>query len=137
MSDQTREGLVAKMKSHIEHFNKTKAMIDKYILTFKSETERKPDELKLDDESRSSRKTFHLEKMPLPKFDGIVRNYPQFKRDFRDLVLTKIDSKEAAFTLRNCLSSDVRDYLGCCDNDVSELFERPDNKYGDPCKIME
>ena len=79
----------------------------------------------------------NLEKMPLPKFDDIIRNYPQFKRDFNELVLINIDSKEAVFTLRNCVSTDVRDYLGCCNDDVTEMFERLDIKYGDPCKIIE
>ena len=111
------------MSNKFEQFNQTKCLIEKYILSRNSE--------------KAARRPINLEKMPLPKFDGIIRNYPQFKRDFNELVLINIDSKEAAFTLRNCVSTDVRDYLGCCNDDVTEMFERLDIKYGDPCKIME
>ena len=116
-------GFVSKMKHHVERFNSTKSLIDNYILTYKSEN--------------IPRRPFRLEKMPLPKFDGIIRYYPQFKKDFEELVLCNIDPKEAAFTLRNCIPSDVRDYLGCCTDDITKMFERLNTEYGDPCKIME
>ena len=113
--------LVSKMTQHVERFNSTKYLINKYILTHKPEN--------------IPRRPFRLEKMPLPKFDGIIRNYPQFKRDLKELVLCNIDPKEAAFTLRNCIPSDVRDYLGCCTDDVTKMFERLNIKYGTRAKL--
>ena len=83
------------------------------------------------------KRPIRLEKMPLPKFDGQLRNYPQFKKDFNELVLPNINPKEAAFTLRNCVPSHVNEFLSCCNDDISEMLQRLDVKFGDPCKIIE
>ena len=78
-----------------------------------------------------------MEKMPLPKFDGNSRHYPRFLKDFTELVLPNIDTRESAYTLRQCLTKEVNDKLGSCDDDCDNMLKRLDVKYGDPSKIME
>ena len=78
-----------------------------------------------------------MEKQPLPKFDGKIRSYPQFRKDFRELVLPSVGDKVSSYTLRQCLTQEVNDYLGSCNNDVIRMFERLDLKYGDASKVVE
>ena len=41
-----------------------------------------------------------MEKIPLTKFDRNIRKYPQFIKDFKQLVMPNLKSVEAPFTLR-------------------------------------
>ena len=44
-----------------------------------------------------------LEKIKLPRFDGEVREYPQFKRDFQKYVKPNVDCEDISYVLRSCL----------------------------------
>ena len=81
-----------------------------------------------------ARSKVRMEKLPLPKFDGSVRSYPRFKKEFMELVMPNLSEGEAAFTLRRCLTKVVEVTLGACDENVTEMLRRLDEKYGDPRK---
>ena len=49
-----------------------------------------------------------MAKIPLLTFAGNIRNYPRFKRDFRNKVLPNVKDSEAPFTLRQWLSESIR-----------------------------
>ena len=51
--------------------------------------------------------------------------------------LSKVSDCEAAFTLRQCLVGDVKEYLSGCEDDVSEMVAKLDRKFGDNGKIMD
>ena len=63
-----------------------------------------------------------MEKIPLPKFDGNIRKYPQFIKDFKQLVMPNLKSVEAPFTLRECLSENVKSGLSACDDDLQDML---------------
>ena len=116
-------GLKDTVTLHNTRYNQVKINIDKYI-----------------EKSRNlprSSSSFRLEKTPLPRFDGNIRNYAQFKSDFNKMILPTINLKEAAFVLRQCVSDAVKDYVRSCDDDVTKMFERLDVKYGEPSKLIE
>ena len=85
----------------------------------------------------NSKRNIRLQKIPLPKFEGSVRNFPRFKRDFVNLVQPTLSSNEAAFGLRQCLSTNVEACLGSCDDNVDDMLKILDRKFGDPCKITD
>ena len=79
-----------------------------------------------------------VHKIPLPTFDGKVRSYARFRKDFQEIVLPYVKKVQQPFSLRQCLPKEVIDNVigACCDN-VDEMFERLDKKYGDSGKIVE
>ena len=85
----------------------------------------------------SSDHNFKLEKLPLPVFDGNIRNYARFRNDFKELVLPSIPSQKAAYALRKCLPSSIQLVLGSCEDDINVMFERLDKRYADPGKIVD
>ena len=84
-----------------------------------------------------SKTNFRLQKIPLPKFEGNIRNYPRFKRNFVELVLPTLSVKEAEFGLRQCLSNEVESNLDSCDDDIDSMLKMLDKKLGDPCKLTD
>ena len=80
---------------------------------------------------------FYMEKLPLPKFDGNIRNYPRFIKDFKTLVLPNLSAEQAAFTLRQCLSANVQNDLAACDDDLHEMISRLNQKYSNPAKLVD
>ena len=54
-------------------------------------------------ESTASASFLKLEKVRMPHFDGKLREYPQFKRDFQKQVMTQTRKSDAAYVLRTCL----------------------------------
>ena len=54
-----------------------------------------------------------------------------------DIVLPQVSDLQAPFTLRQCLSSAVQDYLGSCEDCIEDMMRRLDEKYGDTRKLVE
>lgn len=77
-----------------ESFDNVNNIADKYIKEFSEHL-----------------KPLNIKKLPLPHFDGKIRSYPRFKRDFLDLLLPQVPKLQAACTLRHCLSPDVQAYV--------------------------
>ena len=67
------EKLTMKISEYTENYNALTVSLDNYITTYKN--------------NPSKHTPFRIEKMPLPKFDGRLRNYPQFKKDLEQVVL--------------------------------------------------
>ena len=83
------------------------------------------------------RKAFKIDKFPLPKFDGNIRKYPLFKRDFTEFVRPQISPKQGPFVLRQCLSEQIQSNIGSYDDDLDAMFKMMDLKYGDSGKLVE
>ena len=111
--------------STYQEFSNINSKVDKYIVNKKVIYDRK-----------SYETNFKLERLPLPFFNGKIRNYSRFRTDFTDFVRPYLSPQRAAYALRRCLHSDVQDFLGSCENDVDKMLERLDRKYADPGKIV-
>ena len=108
----------------IENYSKLNDTIDVYVK-------------KLAFSKRYDMPKIQLEKIPLPKFNGDIRSYPRFKRDFVELVMPTLNNKEASFVLRQCLNKDLNRYFESCGDDVDLLLKRLDEKFGDPSKMTD
>ena len=78
-----------------------------------------------------------LEKIKLPKFDGEIREYPQFKRDFQRHVEPTLDKGDVSYVLRSCLGKEPYETVKSVDDDINEMWKRLDDKYGDPAKAAD
>ncbi|XP_068742221.1 uncharacterized protein [Montipora capricornis] len=78
-----------------------------------------------------------LEKIKLPKFDGEIRKYPQFKRDFQRHVEPTLDKGDVSYVLRSCLGKEPYETVKSVDDDINEMWKRLDDKYGDPAKVAD
>ena len=88
-------------------------------------------------ESDATSSFLQLEKVKMPHFDGELRHYPQFKRDFNKQVMPQIRGRDAAYVLRSCLGKEPEGLVKSIDDDVQEMWRRLDEKYGDPAKIAD
>ena len=85
VTDADSKELLEILSNLSDTFNRVNTSIDRYTTSYKEKT--------------AKRNTpFHMEKMPLPKFDGNSRHYPRFQKDFTELVLPNIDTRESACT---------------------------------------
>ena len=78
----------------------------------------------------------NIKKLGLPSFNGNVRDYMRFIKDFKTLVLPSVSPEQSAFALRQCLTSCVKTYLGN-DDDINSMLKTLDQRYGDPGKLVE
>lgn len=78
-----------------------------------------------------------LEKIKMPKFDGELREYPRFRKDFEVQVMPSLNSSTAPYTLRSCLGKEPLAVVKGVDDDIEEMWKRLDEKYGDPAKIAD
>ena len=86
-------------------------------------------------EARQS--NLRLEKIKIPKFDGELREYPRFKKDFEIQVMSSLNSATAPYTLRSCLGKEPLAVVKGVDDDITEMWKRLDEKYGDPAKVAD
>lgn len=70
-----------------------------------------------------------------PKFDGNVRDYPNFKDDFQNLVKNVYGADP--YALKMCLSGDALQTVRGAEGSYDEMFERLDDKYGNARKIVD
>ncbi|XP_067030426.1 uncharacterized protein [Acropora muricata] len=78
-----------------------------------------------------------LEKIKLPRFEGEIRAYPQFKRDFEKQIMPHLQSDDVSYVLGSCLGSDPAAIVNSVDDDISEMWNRLDEKYGAPAKVAD
>ena len=88
-------------------------------------------------ESTASAPFLKLEKVRMPQFDGELRKYPQFKGDFKKQVMTKTQKSDAAYILRTCLEGEPARLVNSVDDDIDEMWQLLDEKYGDPAKVAD
>ena len=73
----------------------------------------------------------------MPKFDGEIREFPQFKRDFQRHAEPTLDKGDVSYVLRSCLSKEPYETVKSVDNDNNGMWKRLDDKYGDPAKVAD
>ena len=112
----------AKIFNKFERVNKT---VDDYVRSGRSE------------KGMEKGTAMRMTKIPLPTFDGNIRSYTRFIKDFKDMVLPNVKPTEAPFTLRQCLSNRIRAELSFCDDDVTDILSRLDEKYANPGKFVD
>ena len=88
-------------------------------------------------ESTASASFLRLEKVRMPHFDGKLREYPQFKKDFQKQVMTQTRKSDAAYVLCTCLDGEPAKLVKSVDDDIDEMWQRLDEKYGDPAKVAD
>lgn len=76
-----------------------------------------------------------LMKQDKVKFDGELREYPRFKKDFEVQVMPSLKSATALYTLRSCLGTEPLAVVKGVDDDITEKWKRLDERYGDPAKV--
>ena len=90
-----------------------------------------------DNKTKDKGNPLQLEKIKMPSFHGNVRNYPQFKTDFEKQVMPSINAENAPYVLRSCLGKEPADTVKSVDDDITAMWKRPDEKYGDPAKVAD
>lgn len=94
---------------------------------------------KKDDEQNKPMKAnaLKLERMKLPLFSGNIRDYPRFRAGFVKQVLPEIESGKAAYVLKSCLSGEAFDAVHNIDDNMTKMWKRLDEKYGQPSKLVD
>ncbi len=73
----------------------------------------------------------------MPTFDGDIRHYPRFKKDFEQHILPGLPKESAPYALRSCLGREPLSTVRSVEDDIEEMLKRLDEKYGDPAKIVD
>ncbi|XP_050717433.1 uncharacterized protein LOC126999145 [Eriocheir sinensis] len=76
-----------------------------------------------------------VEALKPPKFEGDFREYPNFKDDFVNIIVSKYGKNP--FALRQCLGEKPLKVILGCEKDFEEMFKRLDKEYGDPRKLVD
>ena len=93
---------------------------------------------KLESTSRGKEScNLRLEKLKMPTFDGDIRQYPRFKKDFEQQVLPGLPKESAPYALRSCLGREPLSTVRSVEDDIEKMLKRLDEKYGDPAKIAD
>ena len=90
------------------------------------------------DISEQRKPLMHMEKMKFPKFNGNCRDWPQFKKDFEMQVSSAVlDATTVSYALRNALPDNVKSLIRNMSDDITEMWKRLDERFGDEAKIVE
>lgn len=89
------------------------------------------------DEGKRNSIGLKLQRMPLPKFDGEIREYPRFKSDFRTQVVPSISNEQQMYVLKSCLTGTPLELVKNVDHNVQEMWKRLDDRYGEPSKLVD
>ena len=73
----------------------------------------------------------------MPRFDGDLREYPTFKRDFQKQVMPHLTEDTAPYTLPSCLGKEPLAQVKSVDDDIRDMWKRLDEKYGDPARVAD
>ena len=76
-----------------------------------------------------------LEMMRLPSFNGNIQDYPKFKSDFDEYVMPKSDPKD--IVLKSCFTGKAYELIKNVEDDVKSIWQRINNKYRRPSKIVD
>jgi hypothetical protein len=79
-----------------------------------------------------------LEKIKMPIFSGNVRDWPRFKSDFKYHVEASMSSEAATvYALRSCLCSSAAAHVRPVNDNLSEMWNRLEERYGNPGKVVD
>ena len=79
--------------------------------------------------------TIKIKRLQAPNFNGNIRDYPSFKRDYENH-MEKFYGKDP-FALKNCLSGEALIHVQAVDDNYDEMMQRLDFKYGRPEKLVD
>lgn len=75
---------------------------------------------------------FKIEKPKMPKYDGNVREYAIFKADFKHIIGSKFNDRDAITLLRSALTGKPLDFIKAIGSDYQAAWDYLDSIYGDP-----
>ena len=75
---------------------------------------------------------FKIEKPKMPRFHGDVRDYAIFKSDFKHIIGTKYNNRDAITLLRSALTGKPLEMIKGIGLDYSAAWDYLDSVYGDP-----
>ena len=78
-----------------------------------------------------------LQPMPLPKFDGSIRDYPRFKHDFKTQVVPSVAEVQQPYVLKSCLVGTPLEIVKNVDHSVTDMWKRLDDRYAEPSKVID
>ncbi|KAK4304584.1 hypothetical protein Pmani_023463 [Petrolisthes manimaculis] len=78
---------------------------------------------------------FIVKKLEPPKFDGQIRLYPTFKKDFERLMITNYG--EDPYVLKQCLLGEALKVVHGVDDDFYKMIDRLDDKFGNVTKVVD
>ena len=81
--------------------------------------------------------SFRLEKLSFQMFDGNVRKFPRFKSEFNKYVEPICKPDQVAFILKSYLSEEIKEEVGNLGDDLKDIWDRLDKKYGDQGKLID
>ena len=91
------------------------------------------------DGDKSKQKTdntkFIVKKLEPPKFDGQIRLYPTFRKDFERLMITNYG--EDPYVLKQCLLGEALKVVHGVDDDYHKMMDRLDDKFGNVTKVVD
>ena len=96
--------------------------------------------LSKDIERNVKRHSNHLRLEPIkrPTFDGNIRHYARFKKDFINQVLSEVnDDKNSPYVLKSCLYKTLLQIIRNVDDDLASMWARQDEKNGKASKFTD
>ena len=78
---------------------------------------------------------FIVKKLEPPKFDGQIRLYPTFKKDFERLMIKNYG--EDPYVLKQCLSGEALKVAHGVNDDFNNMMDRLDDKFGNVTKVVD
>lgn len=90
-----------------------------------------------DQDTAAKLSNLRLEKIKMSRFDGDLREYPRLRKDFEVQVMPSLTNSTAPYTLRSCLGKEPMAVVKGVDDDITEMWKRLDEKYGDPAKLAD
>ncbi|XP_063591692.1 uncharacterized protein LOC134768817 [Penaeus indicus] len=76
-----------------------------------------------------------VKSIDIPKFDGKIRDYSNFKRDY--VRLMQPNYGKDPFALRQCLSGEALDSICGVEHDFDKMFARLDDMYSDSRRVID
>ena len=78
-----------------------------------------------------------LERLKIQRFEGNIRKYPNFKTSFETHVKPLCNESQLAFVLRSYLSDSVRDDVDSLGDNVDDIWERLDRRFGNQSRLVD
>ena len=94
--------------------------------------------MKIDSEKgkqKTDNTKFIVKKLEPPKFDGQIRLYPTFRKDFERLMIKNYG--EDPYVLKQCLLGEALKVVHGVDDDFYKMMARLDGKFGNETKVVD
>ena len=88
-----------------------------------------------DIEKNKQKETVKIKRLDAPNFQGEIRQFPSFKRDYTAIMVPTYGSDP--FALKKSLSGEALKIIQGVDNDYHEMWKRLELKYGTPERLTD